>query len=88
MFIRHDPKNASLDMMSRCPSGYQYYMTDTSATNNIRMGMIELYKGCDGHKVCEFKVNFLTGVVLLKDKKSKEFVTVSEYERKRWGKAS
>ncbi len=88
MFQKHDTVKVMSEMMSRCPSGYQYWTTDTNTAATVRYGAIQYFKGCDGKEICKFRIDVLTGLVLLKPKRSKEYLTVREFERKHWGKAS
>jgi hypothetical protein len=88
MFQRHDTVKVNSDMMSRCPSGYQYWVSDTNVTHTLRYGTIQHFAGCDGHEVCKFKIDVTTGLVLLKPRRAREYVSIQEYERKIWGKAS
>jgi hypothetical protein len=89
MFQRHDTLKVMRGMMSRCPSGYNYYVNEDSITfDSTRLGSIEHDIGCEQDWYCDFKLNLLTGVVWLKEHTSKEWLSIEEFERRHFGKAS
>jgi len=85
MFASHDTVHAKANMFSRCPSGYNYYVEDTVSQGSVRYGKIVLYSGCDGDDVCDFRLDLVTKRVELRELKAKEFVSVQEFERQRFG---
>ena len=88
MFQRHDTVKVMTGMMSRCPSGYNFYVSDSVTYDSTRYGTIDHSIGCDEDWSCDFKLNLLTGVVWLKELHAREWLSIEEFERRHFGKAS
>lgn len=72
--------NLKRQMVSRCPSGLRYYMSEgPSEANPYFEGKMRLYSGCRGKVVCEFRVAASEDRIEVFQTDEKKYVTVSNW---------
>jgi hypothetical protein len=89
MFERHIPSPGfELSRMSRCTSGYGFVMNLKQADKNLEFGVAQLSIGCGTRNLAEFKIDLALGVVYLHDEGATEWLSLHDYELRKFGKAS
>ena len=68
------------EMFSRCPSGLQYQIVANVNDNSAYFGgVLRNYVGCEGNKVCRFRLNANEDRVEIFDEANKQFVSAQTW---------
>ena len=68
------------EMFSRCPSGLQYQIVANVSDNSAYFGgVLRNYVGCEGNKLCRFRVNANEDRIEVYDEANKQFVGVQAW---------
>ncbi len=68
------------EMFSRCPSGLQYQIVANVSDNSAYFGgVLRNYVGCEGNKVCRFRVNANEDRIEVYDEANKQFVSAQAW---------
>ena len=89
LFQRHtSTSDFALGHFSRCPSGYGFVLKLQTGDKNLEFGVAQLSTGCVTRTLAEFKIDLALGVVYLHDEGATEWLSLEEYELRKFGKAS
>ncbi len=75
-------KENAVKYFGRCPSGYDANIstkTDSVKVDRYVNGSIVKYVGCSPKYICDFKVCVAKGFAVVRDKGSKDYISVSEW---------
>lgn len=68
------------EMFSRCPSGLQYQIVANVNDNSAYYGgVLRNYVGCEGNKVCRFRLNANEDRVEIFDEANKQFISAQAW---------
>ena len=68
------------EMFSRCPSGLQYQIVANVNDNSAYFGgVLRNYVGCQGNKVCRFRVNANEDRVEVFDESAQQFISAQAW---------
>jgi|GEM_PF-3814063 len=68
------------EMFSRCPSGLQHQIVANVSDNSAYFGgVLRNYVGCEGNKICRFRVNANEDRVEIYDESNKQFVSAQAW---------
>jgi hypothetical protein len=68
------------EMFSRCPSGLQYNVVSNASETMAYFGVsLRNYVGCDGKKICRFRVNASQDRLEVYDEAAQEFVVAQTW---------
>lgn len=68
------------EMFSRCPSGLQYQIVANVNDNSAYFGgVLRNYVGCEGNKVCRFRLNANEDRVEIFDETNKQFISAQAW---------
>lgn len=71
---------ANAKMYSRCPSGLNHYVeADPSEDSPYFLCVIEHYQGCEGRKVCNFRVNANEEIIEVLDTKTQTYISAEKW---------
>lgn len=71
---------ANAKMYSRCPSGLNHYVeAEPSEDSPYFLCALEHYQGCEGHKVCSFRINANEESIEILDAKTQSYVSVDKW---------
>ncbi len=89
MFERHLASSGfGASQFSRCPSGYGFVLNRMTGDTHLAFGVAQLSKGCVTQALAEFKIDLALGVVYLHDEGATDWLSLHEYELRKFGKAS
>jgi hypothetical protein len=68
------------EMFSRCPSGLQYQIVANVNDNSAYFGgVLRNYVGCEGNKICRFRVNANEDRVEIFDETNQQFISAQAW---------
>ena len=68
------------EMFSRCPSGLQYQIVANVNDNSAYFGgVLRNYVGCEGNKVCRFRVNTNEDRLEIFDENNQQFISAQAW---------